>query len=203
MDIAGIRRQLALFAPEIDPRLLVRAKAAGLSLTDVLESTSGDLPPYRFSYLVEKAKQHAALIQSFGTSLLAALEKRDAEELTQLRAVHQQNLLTMTTQVRNAELQQATDTIESLDLQKAGVQYRMDHFAGLLDRDLTASEQVQQISRHVASATYIAGALLQGTAGVLSLIPQLGSPFAMKYGGAETGSSAARFGHMLSDTGSR
>jgi hypothetical protein len=51
MDITGTARQLALFAPEIDPRLLVRAKAAGLSLEDVLGSTRGDLPPYRFTYL--------------------------------------------------------------------------------------------------------------------------------------------------------
>ncbi len=200
MDIAGIRRQLALFAPEIDPRLLVRAKAAGLSLTDVLESTSGDLPPYRFSYLVEKAKQYAALVQSFGMSLLAALEKKDVEELTQLRTIHQQNLLTMTTQVRNAELQQSMDTLASLEFQKAGVQYRLDYFAGLLDGDLTASERVQQISRHIASATFTGGALLQGTAGVLSLLPQLGSPFAMKYGGVELRSSAKAFGQMLSDT---
>ena len=42
----------------------------GCRSTDVLESTSGDLPPYRFTYLVEKAKQYAALVQSFGVALL-------------------------------------------------------------------------------------------------------------------------------------
>ena len=36
MDIAGARRKLELFAPEIDPRMLVRMKAAGLSLDDVM-----------------------------------------------------------------------------------------------------------------------------------------------------------------------
>ena len=45
MNISGVRRQLALFAPEIDPRLLVRARAEGLSIEDVLNSISGDLPP--------------------------------------------------------------------------------------------------------------------------------------------------------------
>lgn len=201
MDIAGLRRRLALFAPEIDPRLLVRAKAAGLSLTDVLESSSGDLPPYRFGYLVEKAKQHAGLVQSFGMSLLAALEKKDAEELTRLRTVHQQNLLTMTTAVREAELQQATDTVESLDLQKAGVQYRIDHFKHLLDAGLTASEQVQQFTRHFASVMYVGGSLLQSTSGVSHLAPQVGSPFAMKYGGQEIGSSAKSWGQALSELG--
>ena len=62
MDIAGVRRQLELFAPEIDPRLLVRMRAAGLSLDDVMSVTNGSVPPHRFTYLIEKAKQHAALV---------------------------------------------------------------------------------------------------------------------------------------------
>ena len=33
MDISGARRRLELFAPELDPRLLVRMTAAGLTST--------------------------------------------------------------------------------------------------------------------------------------------------------------------------
>src|SRR5262249_28454201 len=65
-DIDGQLRELALFAPEIDPRLLVRARAAGLSIEDVLGSATGNLPPYRFAYLIEKAKQFVATVQAFG-----------------------------------------------------------------------------------------------------------------------------------------
>jgi Tc toxin complex TcA C-terminal TcB-binding domain/Neuraminidase-like domain/Salmonella virulence plasmid 28.1kDa A protein len=200
MNIEGVRRQLALFAPEIDPRLLVRARAAGLSIADVLQSTSGDLPPYRFTYLIEKARQHAAMTRAFGAELQSALEKKDAEELARLRTVHQQNLLKLNTMVRDWEIEQARDALQSVARQQAGVKYRIDYFNGLLDRGLNGSENVQQIARHTASATYIGGALLHGTAGVLSLIPQLGSPFAMKYGGVELGSSAKAFGQMLLDT---
>lgn len=200
LDIQGVKRQLALFAPEIDPRLLVRARAAGLSIEDVLGATSGDLPPYRFSYLIEKAKQHTSVVQSFGNALQGALERKDAEELTRLRAVHQQNLLKMSTRVREWEIDIAADAVETLDQQIAAVTYKRDYFAGLVDGGLNAWERTQQVAKHTASATFIGGALLQGTAGVLSLIPQLGSPFAMKYGGVELGSSIKAWGQMLSDT---
>ena len=60
-------------------------KAAGLSLDEVMNVTSGNLPPYRFTYLIEKAKQHAGLVQQFGTQLQSALQQRDGEELTRLR----------------------------------------------------------------------------------------------------------------------
>src|SRR5262249_53506951 len=104
MDITGTRRQLALFAPPIDPRLLVAAKAAGLSLDEVLNSISGDLPPYRFAYLIERAKQFAAQVQSFGSMLLSAIEKRDGEQLNMLRLTQQKNILKMTTKMRQYDI---------------------------------------------------------------------------------------------------
>ena len=61
MDISGVRRQLELFAPEIDPHMLVRMKAEGLTLEDILNVTNGIIPPYRFTYLIEKARQFAGL----------------------------------------------------------------------------------------------------------------------------------------------
>ena len=88
-----VQGKLSLFAPEIDPMLLVRGKAAGLSIEDVLNSISGNLPPHRFAYLIEKAKAYAATLQGFGAALLSALEKKDIEELNQMRTRHQKNIL--------------------------------------------------------------------------------------------------------------
>ena len=81
MDITGALRQLSLFAPPIDPMMLVEATAAGLSLDDVQSATSGNVPPYRFTYLIEKARQYASQVQGFGGALLSAIEKRDAQRL--------------------------------------------------------------------------------------------------------------------------
>ena len=199
-DITGAKRQLALFAPPIDPLLLVEAMAAGLSLDDVLSSLSGDLPPYRFTYLIEKAKQYAAQVQSFGAALLSALDRRDAEQLNVLHLTQQQNILTMTTKLRQQDIDQAQNSIDSLTSQQATVQYRHDYYQGLLDAGMNAMEITQSVSRHTASATFVASALLAGTGGVLHLIPQLGSPFAMKYGGMELGSSVKAWSKMLGDT---
>ena len=85
MNISGIRRQLALFQPPISPMALVRAKAAGLTLEEILMPAVGELPHYRFSYLIEKAKQFTQTLQNFGSALLSALEKKDVEELTLMK----------------------------------------------------------------------------------------------------------------------
>ncbi len=197
MDISGVRRRLELFAPEIDPHLLVRMKAAGLSLDDVLNATRGNLPPYRFQFLIDKAKQHASLVQSFGNQLLSALEKRDSEELARLRTVHEQNLLQMRTNMMQWEIDAAADTLDSLIRQKATLEFRRDYFNGVVKQGLLPWERTQQLATHAASAllaTQMATWLLSGG---MHLLPNLGAPTAMTYGGNQIGESVAKFAGAL------
>jgi hypothetical protein len=195
MDLGGMRREVPLFAPEIDPRLLVRMRAAGLTLEDVLSATGGNLPPYRFAVLIDRARQYAATLQGFGVALLAALEKKDAEELNRLRTVHQQHLLQMSSRVRTWEIEAAQDSIETLERQKAAVEYRRGYYEALVRDDRNDWETAQSVARHVVSGLRGGSAALATLSGALHLLPQLGSPFAMKYGGIETGTSAARFAY--------
>ena len=194
MDITGARRQLSLFAPEIDPGLLVRAKAAGLSLDDVLDSISGHLPPYRFSYLIAKAMSYAASVQSFGNALLSALEKKDAEELTLLRSAHEQNILKLTTRIKEWDIDAASETLQSIEAQKMTIENRRNYFLGLIETGLTDWEQTQQVTRHLASASRGTEASVLFLAGIAHIVPEVGSPFAMKYGGKQNADSLDCFG---------
>ena len=189
MNIQGQRRQLALFAPEIDPRFLVRAKAAGLSLDDILNSLSGNLPPYRFSYIIGRAKAYTSIVQSFGASLLNALEKKDGEELTQLRMLHQQNILEMASKSRTMEIDSVNEGIKALNDRIESLTYQLNYYEGLISQNLNDNEYLQSDSRHGVSKIRITEATIGFLSGTLKLLPQLGSPFAMKYGGVETGGS--------------
>lgn len=190
MDIAGVRRRLELFAPEIDPRMLVRMRAAGLSLEDVMNATSGNVPPYRFTYLIEKAKQHASLVQSFGSQVLSAIEKRDGEELTRLRTVHEQNLLKQRSRSAQLEIDAAEDTIASLVAQRAAAQQRREYFTSLSTAGLLASESKHQQLQEAAAGIRTMAGVSQVVASVLSIIPDLGAPTAMKFGGSQLGAAA-------------
>lgn len=193
MDIKGVRRQLALFAPEIDPRLLVRAKALGLSLEDVLDSLSGDLPPYRFTYLLEKAKQYAATAQNFGSVLLSALEKKDIEELNRLRTIHEQHIQRLTTQMKQWEINAEEENIQALIRQQETIQARRDTYQKWIDEGLSPWEDTQQVSLHTASIIQGGFGAWAMATGLFYLIPQVGSLFAMTYGGKEKGDSAKAF----------
>ena len=197
MNISGVRRQLALFQPPINPMLLVRARAAGLSLEDILGGPPF-LPPYRFNYLIEKAKQFTQTVQSFGSTLLSALEKKDVEELTLLRSVHERNILQMTKEIKKQAVKEAQYQYLSISATKTNVQNRANYYQGLIDGGLTGWEITQQVSKHIATGFKIAEGGLHLLAGIYYLIPNAGSPFAMTYGGKQLGTSGAEFAQWTS-----
>jgi predicted nucleotidyltransferase len=197
MNISGIRRALSLFAPEIDPGLMVRAKAAGLSVEDVLNAISGNLPPYRFAYVIEKAKSYAATVQGFGASLLSALEKKDVEELTLLRTVHEQNIMKMTKQVKLWEIDAANETIEALKRKEETVQHRRNYYQSLIDEGRTPLEITQAVAQHGAAGLRGLAASFNTYGAIAYLVPQVGSPFAMKYGGKEQGDSGSSWSEVF------
>ena len=195
LNLSGVRRELSLFAPPIDPAFLVRAKAAGLTLEDAISLTSSPLPPYRFTYLLAKAKEYTATVRGFGSSLLSALEKKDVAELTQLRSVQQQNILKLTRLLKEKQLDMARHNLEALQESRKTSQLRRDHYSNLLDEGLTPWEITQITTQHTSSILYGSEATLQTVAGIVALIPEVGSPFAMTFGGKQLGKSAQAIAH--------
>jgi Salmonella virulence plasmid 28. len=200
MNILGQRRQLALFAPEIDPRLLVRAKAAGLSLDDILQATAGNLPPYRFSYILERAKAFTSVVQGFGSSLLGAMERRDGEELSLLRATQQQNILELSAKSRELEIKTAEESIKVLNDRLEALNYQIGYYEGLIAERTSGWEIAQQVGVHTSSIINGIAIPLWNLNGVFGLIPQIGSPFAMKYGGQELSESVKGFAEGIRST---
>ncbi|MXO58493.1 hypothetical protein GRI89_02885 [Altererythrobacter salegens] len=192
-DIDGNFRLLPLFAPEIDPALLVGGAAGGLSLEDILGASEGSVPPFRFRYILEKARGYAATVQGFGSALLAALEKRDGEELTRLRNLHQRNILTLMSEMKTNELKIAEQGVEIVQRRLTGAEYRRDYYEGLVSNGLLATEVAQQSAQLVSAGIRGAAMAVGIAAAITKLIPQVGSPFAMKYGGMEVGDSLANW----------
>src|SRR5207244_9758209 len=83
-DIDGTPRRLALYDPPIDPALLIRARAAGIDINDVLDDLYGPSPHYRFTFLLAKAIEVTSGVKQFGSLLLLAGESRDAGGLVLL-----------------------------------------------------------------------------------------------------------------------
>ncbi|HKR06013.1 MAG TPA: neuraminidase-like domain-containing protein, partial [Bacteroidia bacterium] len=66
MNIKGVKRQLPLFEPPIDPALLVKAAAAGIDLSSVLNDLASAPANYRFRVTVQKAVEFCNEVKSLG-----------------------------------------------------------------------------------------------------------------------------------------
>lgn len=131
-DIEGHRRELALFEPEIDPGLLVRAKAAGIDIGSILDDLYAPPPHYRFSILSRTATELCSEVRAFGASLLSALEKQDAEALARLKQSQELVNLANTAEVRKKQVAEAVGQVTGLTRSRELTALRYRYYQRLL-----------------------------------------------------------------------
>jgi hypothetical protein len=191
MNIEGVRRSLALYDPPIDPGMLVRAAAAGVDLSSALGDLFAPLPGYRFTFMADRAVELARDVQALGGALLSALERRDAEELAQLRAGHERDLLKAVEEVKKQAVREAELTREGLLEAKAQADLRHAFYRDRLP--LTPGEAAQLTRNAAAPPDEENAANKHDLAAIMNLIPSFsvgiagfgGSPnLSVSYGGS-------------------
>lgn len=133
MTIEGVRRQLPLFQPPIDPALLVRAAAAGIDLGAVLRDLYAPLPGYRFQIVLQKAMELCADVRALGSGFLAAVEKRDAEHLALLRSSHEMRLLEVVREVRKQHVELSQEELDMLAHAYTIAKKRFDYYSSKIE----------------------------------------------------------------------
>jgi hypothetical protein len=106
LTITGAPDVIPLFAAPIDPRSLINAGNANSSSGLTASAQAPVVPWFRFSYLINQAKSVTGEVVRLGNELLSALEKKDAEYLSQLQAGYQQVIYNMSNQVKAAQINQ-------------------------------------------------------------------------------------------------
>lgn len=194
-NIEGVERQLALFAPPIDPGMLVKAAANGISIADAYADLLSPLPQYRFHYIMSKATELAQELKSLGSTLLSALEKRDAESIALIRSSQELNMLNAVKELRELQIKEAEEQINILSEQQKMINFRKAYYEGLVSGGLNESETLQLISLQLSIPLKIAQGLTQTLSSVFHALPDLNLQTPMSIGPSWGGSN---LGHMTS-----
>lgn len=193
MNIEGQVRQLPLFAPPIDPALLVRARAMGLDLRDVIGQALDARPSlYRYQYLSQKALEFCSEVRSLGGALLAALEKKDAEELSLIRSRHELSMLKSTKLIKAQQIAEANETLEGLQASRKLAEKRFEFYSS---REFMSVNEISQTNNlHEAHRYEMVAQGFSVIAAIAHLFPdvKIGAPFTMgaTYGGTNVGNAA-------------
>jgi len=142
LNIQGVFRKLPLFEPPIDPALLVKAAAQGLSIASVLNDLNTPMPNYRFYYLLQKALELCNELKSLGGAMLSAIEKKDNETIALIRAKHEIVMQNLVMEIKKKQLEEAQKNIESLQQNRKNPEARMKYYLKLsgLDESLVPNE---------------------------------------------------------------
>lgn len=171
LNIEGERVSLSLFEPPISPAMLVKAASAGVDLGTVMGQLYAPAPIYRFRTMLEKAKEFCNEVKSLGNSLQTALEKKDSEELSKIRAKHEINLNEEVIKINDENIKNAELQKESLEKSKVVTEQRRDFYQ---NRKRRLSAEVAQTDKLNAAKTNRAvGQMLQTLGANLVLIPDL------------------------------
>ena len=140
LNLQGKPQSLALFEPLLDPKELARIAALGGDVLSLLTQRSTGTPNYRFSYMLERARNMVNVLSQLGAEMLAALEKKDAEALAILRSTQEKVILNLTTLSKEKQIEEASDSIESLQESQKSAENRLSHYQGLYDQNLNGLE---------------------------------------------------------------
>lgn len=204
-NIEGVERSLALFAPPIDPGMLVKAAAAGLSISDILAGLSAPLPYYRFLTLAQKATELAQEVRGLGNSLLQALEKKDSEDLSLLRSELEIKVLNAVKDMKKLQIEEAGEQVEVLKRTRKVTEERQSYYAQI--ERISDKEQLNLDKLSEAHDLQTAAQICNTLAGVVAMIPDLlggasgfgGSPHVtLQWGGKNLAAAAKSAGDVLS-----
>lgn len=134
-NIEGVFRKLPLFEPPIDPALLVKAAAQGLSISSVINDLNTPLPNYRFYYLMQKALELCGELKSLGGAILSAIEKQDNEAMAVIRARHEGAMNNLVMEIKKLQLDEALKSLENLQQSRKGPESKMKYYLLLAGED--------------------------------------------------------------------
>jgi hypothetical protein len=129
--------------------------------------------PYRFLFLVQKAKEIVAEVRELGSAVLAALEKGDAEYLASMRQLHESRLTDLTLRVRQNQWRDADWQVQALGLTKQLSQTNRRYYAGLIQDGMNNNEQQYEGNTSSALGARTAATTIEAIGEFMNLIPDL------------------------------
>ena len=189
MDIMGVQRSLSLYDAPVNPLLMAMAGSLNNPVDVPYENVCSGSKIFRFHYLYEHAMRLTEHLVQLGTSLSLALEKADAEKLQMLLNSQDKALVEEGRALKESQKEILSETKNSLETALESAKEREMYYSGNIEEFMSSEENAAYTLRIASAALNTVAGVMKTTSSAIHLMPQVGSPFAMKYGGVELGSS--------------
>jgi len=187
LDLEGQPLTLPLLATALDPMSLVRAAAQSASGSGFAELAPRQPTAqfYRLSTLIANARSLVANLQGLGNELEQSLAGRNSEALMILQTRHEQDIYQAQLRAYDQRRCAALSSLEALQASRAFTLQRKSYYDGLVSQGMIAPEILSITFGLAARIASFAAIGFETGAAIAAIAPQVGSPFAMTYGGEQ------------------
>ena len=127
--------------------------------------------PYRFLFKVQKAIEIAGKVREFGSALLSAYEKGDAEHLASIRAEQEREMLTLGISVRQDQWREADWQVQAHQQTKELNQANLLYYANLFQGGLI-NDEIQNLGLSTNALQTRTGAnFIEVVGEIMSIVP--------------------------------
>lgn len=140
MNIAGMVRELSPFAAPTDATSGIPSIGVGGTLQQPGQISVAP-SNFRYSFLIDRARQLASLAQQMEGSLLQYLERFDAETFSQLKADQDIELAKGNIKLQDLKVKEAESNKKLAELQKERAEIQVNGLQSMIDDGLLSSEQ--------------------------------------------------------------
>lgn len=194
LSIDGQPIVIPLYAPSpLKVNALHNAFTRG-TLTNLAAAIGMVIPPYRFSVMLDKARQAAGLLGQYGQTLLSYYERGDSARLQEMQQQQAFNLSAFTLSLQQQQIDALNADYDALVSSRTMTEQRYQYYQSLSDKGLSDNEKgaldkLGQSVTNINAATGIATA-----AAALNLMPNI---YGLAIGGEELGAAVSATGFGL------
>lgn len=173
LSIDGLPMTVPLYAPPLNPTLLMEQSVQGGSLINAANGIVASIPPYRFRTMLQSAKDAAGTLSQLGQTLLSYCERGDSASLQELDQQQLLNISSFTISLQQNAIDALDKDKEALGANLSMAQQRRDHYQTLYNNGISSNEQDVLNKINDAQTTFLSSSALLLTAGGLDMAPNI------------------------------
>jgi len=198
LTIDGLPMTVPLYAPPVNPTVLMAQSVQGGSLISASSGMTATIPPYRFSTMLQSARFAVSTLSQFGQTLLSYYERKEATGLQELDAQLALDISAYTLTLGQSAIDALDQDKTVLEASRSMAQQRYDHYFGLYTTGVSAGETSAMVLRDSAAASMTAASPLITAGMAMKTIPNI---FGLATGGVEVSAPTLAAGIVLQLTG--
>ncbi|PHM61559.1 neuraminidase-like domain-containing protein [Xenorhabdus ishibashii] len=194
LTLDGKEFPAGLYDEPISPQDLLKQRYQRVVTNRMAGMKRRAIPNYRFTPIMNRAKEAVETLIQYGATLLSLLEKKDNTDFEHFRMQQQLGLYSFTRNLQQQAIDMQQASLDALTISRRAAQERQQHYKSLYDENISTTEQEVIALQSSAANGVIAAQSAATAAAVADMVPNI---FGLAVGGMVFGGMLRAIGEGI------